>query len=126
MESHDAYIIRNKVNELTKHPMFMLSIPEIDEGREIIDELATMLIVNIDITINLKWDTIVAIDSALVEEVINKRDELIDSLMNILIRKHNKTILESRAKTRINDWCSNIVTNVHDYIVSYIDTYKMK
>lgn len=126
MESHDAYIIRNKVNELTKHPMFMLSIPEIDEAREIIDELATMIIVNIDITINLKWDTIVAIDSALVEEVINKRDELIDSLMNILIRKHNKTILESRAKTRINDWCGNIVTNVHDYIVSYIDTYKMK
>lgn len=126
MESHDAYIIRNKVNELTKHPMFMLSIPEIDEAREIIDELATMIIVNIDITINLKWDTIVAIDSALVEEVINKRDELIDSLMNILIRKHNKTILESRAKTRINDWCNNIVTNVHDYIVSYIDTYKMK
>ena len=126
MESHDAYIIRNKVNELTKHPMFMLSIPEIDEAREIIDELATMIIVNIDITINLKWDTIVAIDSALVEKVINKRDELIDSLMNILIRKHNKTILESRAKTRINDWCGNIVTNVHDYIVSYIDTYKMK
>jgi hypothetical protein len=104
----------------------MLSIPEIDEAREIIDELATMIIINIDITINLKWDTIVAIDSALVEEVINKRDELIDSLMNILIRKHNKTILESRAKTRINDWCSNIVNNVHDYIVSYIDTYKMK
>ena len=126
MESHDAYIIRNKVNELTKHPMFMLSIPEIDEAREIIDELATMIIINIDITINLKWDTIVAIDSALVEKVINKRDELIDSLMNILIRKHNKTILESRAKTRINDWCGNIVTNVHDYIVSYIDTYKMK
>lgn len=126
MESHDAYIIRNKVNELTKHQMFMLSIPEIDEAREIIDELATMIIVNIDITINLKWDTIVAIDSALVEKVINKRDELIDSLMNILIRKHNKTILESRSKTRINDWCSNIVTNVHDYIVSYIDTYKMK
>ena len=126
MESHDAYIIRNKVNELTKHPMFMLSIPEIDEAREIIDELATMIIVNIDITINLKWDTIVAIDSALVEKVINKRDELIDSLMNILIRKHNKTILESRAKTRINDWCGNIVTNLHDYIVSYIDTYKMK